>query len=260
MTTQTCPDATTARANADRKPPRKPSSVILFQGPSLFDGKPIVVIATGIGRKSKNPKTGKMVQTYIMRSDMDPHATLLAKKDRTVCGTCPYASGNGCYVSVFKAPLTVWRCFERGSIPVATAEDIARLQTLPMRIGSYGDPGAVPLEVWSQLTSTNGSARTGYTHAWRTRSDLAPFAMASVDSAVEGHVARSQGWRTFRVISDDVDTGARPGEIECLSDSRGKSCIDCKLCSGKSEKSAKASIWITAHGSKSNRVGLTILQ
>jgi heterodisulfide reductase subunit C len=86
--------------------------------------------------------------------------------------------------------------------------------------------------------------------------------MASADSAAEHHVARAAGWRTFRVINagDDVDAGARPGEIECLAESRGKSCVDCGLCHGSGPKAARASIYIAAHGAKASRVGLAILQ
>ena len=36
----------------------KPNGIILWEGPSLIDGAPIVVIATGIKRASRNAKTG----------------------------------------------------------------------------------------------------------------------------------------------------------------------------------------------------------
>lgn len=41
--------------------------VILYQGPSLIDGAPIVVIANRIVLESGNAKTGAMVQTFIIR-------------------------------------------------------------------------------------------------------------------------------------------------------------------------------------------------
>jgi hypothetical protein len=43
--------------------------IVLYRGPSLLDGSPIVAIAT-IG--STNVKTGPMVQTWILRADMNP--------------------------------------------------------------------------------------------------------------------------------------------------------------------------------------------
>lgn len=237
------------------------NSVVLWEGPSLFDGAPLVVVATGLRRGSRNVKTGAMVQTWILRVSENPVASVKSGADSSNCGTCPHRSGAGCYVDVSRAPLAVWRSYQRGAIPHATEADRARIRSLPLRIGSYGDPGAVPLAVWEQVTAT-GQRRTGYTHAWRARPDLAGLCMASADSAAESHVARAAGWRTFRVINanDDVDAGARPGEIECLAESRGRSCIDCGLCHGKHATSAKASIFIAAHGSKSARVGLAILQ
>ena len=41
---------------------RKPQGVVLYRGPSLLNGRRIVVVATGLCRMSKNPKTGNMVQ------------------------------------------------------------------------------------------------------------------------------------------------------------------------------------------------------
>jgi hypothetical protein len=49
---------------------------IIYQGPSLLDGAPIVVIAN---YSKSNRKTGGVVQTYILRADMNP---LEASKDR----------------------------------------------------------------------------------------------------------------------------------------------------------------------------------
>ena len=49
---------------------KKPSGYVIYDGPSLIDGKPIIAIA--ITKKSTNSKTGGMVQTYIIRKDIDP--------------------------------------------------------------------------------------------------------------------------------------------------------------------------------------------
>ena len=49
---------------------KNPNGYIIYEGASLLDGKPIVAIAlTG---KSTNTKTGAMIQTFIIRSDIDP--------------------------------------------------------------------------------------------------------------------------------------------------------------------------------------------
>ena len=44
-------------------------SAIIYNGPSLLDDKPIVVIAT---YSNRNTKTGHVVQTYILREDIHP--------------------------------------------------------------------------------------------------------------------------------------------------------------------------------------------
>jgi hypothetical protein len=60
---------------------------IIYEGPSLYDGAPIVVLVqTG----SSNRKTGDMVQTYILRSDIDPITASRTGKDSAICGTCPH--------------------------------------------------------------------------------------------------------------------------------------------------------------------------
>ncbi|NQS89555.1 DUF2513 domain-containing protein, partial [Patescibacteria group bacterium] len=49
----------------------KKAGLILWKGKSLIDGQRIMVIATGVFGKSTNRKTGEMIQTYIMKRDMD---------------------------------------------------------------------------------------------------------------------------------------------------------------------------------------------
>jgi hypothetical protein len=40
----------------------KPNGAILYRGPSLLDGAPIVAIVTGLASTSANAKTGAMLQ------------------------------------------------------------------------------------------------------------------------------------------------------------------------------------------------------
>ena len=47
---------------------KKPTGYVIYDGPSLADGAPIIVIAT---IKSGNSKTGDMLQTWIIRKDID---------------------------------------------------------------------------------------------------------------------------------------------------------------------------------------------
>ena len=50
----------------------------LYEGASVLDGKPIVVLAT---LETSNAKTGAMVQTWILRSDVEPHQAVKTGDD-----------------------------------------------------------------------------------------------------------------------------------------------------------------------------------
>ena len=65
------------------------NTVELWRGPSRIDGAPIVVLMSGL-QKSDNGKTGNMVQTYILRADMEPTEALARGLDVSICGDCPH--------------------------------------------------------------------------------------------------------------------------------------------------------------------------
>ena len=58
------------------------TGVILYEGPSHIDGAPIVVIANRITAPSTNDKTGAMVQTFIIRADVNPYRALKTGQDK----------------------------------------------------------------------------------------------------------------------------------------------------------------------------------
>ena len=62
----------------------KPNGYILYEGPSGIDGAPIVVIATGFANSSANAKTGDMIQTWIIRSDIAPHHAVKSGDDASI--------------------------------------------------------------------------------------------------------------------------------------------------------------------------------
>lgn len=232
---------------------RRPNSLVIWQGQSLIDGAPLIVIASGL-RSSKNLKTGDMVQTYILRADVSPLAAVRAGADASICGTCIHrgaaanGSGRTCYVEVGKGPEAIWKAWQRGRIPAAGAEPVATGRTV--RLGTYGDPAAVPADIWRGLL--RGSAgRTGYTHQWRTAwidISLRTLVMASADTPADRHAAVAAGWRTFRVAlpSDPVRL---PGESVCpASAEAGKklTCAQCRACSGANGR--RGTIVIAAHG------------
>ena len=98
---------------------KKPSGVILYQGPSLLDGAPIVVIATGLENSSNN-KTGNMIQTHILCADMLPVAAIQEGKDSSICGDCVHR-GDGTGKGVHVTSVSIKRrlpCIRRSCVAV----------------------------------------------------------------------------------------------------------------------------------------------
>jgi hypothetical protein len=96
---------------------------------------------------------------------------------------------------------------------------------------------------------------TGYTHAWKYCDPLHKhYCMASCDTEEEALLARSNGWRTFRVTESPGDRSLSDEVICPASDEAGKKlqCIDCGACNGTSQ-GRKSHIVIKAHGSKVKR-------
>jgi len=238
----------------------QPTGMILYRGPSMLDGAPIIAIVTGLDGKARNTKTGLMLQTWIMRDDIAPHEALKTGDDASVCGDCQHRPINGgaCYVRVFQAPLVVWKAAQRGIYAQAADLDAMRKAGAGrvVRLGSYGDPAAVPAAIWRALVA-NAAAHTGYTHQWRNAPDLADLCMASADSPEEATQAQAQGWRTFRVRA--ASEAVQSKEFVCpASKEAGQKtdCASCRACGGTSSK-AKASPVIIAHGATARRFTVT---
>jgi hypothetical protein len=224
----------------------KPAGYILYRGPSVLDGAPIVAIAT---MSTTNDKTGDMVQTWILRDDISPLDATKAGQDASVCGDCPHRHylGGACYVTVFQAPLGIWKAYKRGKYSTNTEEFMSRIANRRVRFGAYGDPAAVPVTVWAPIA--NGCiGYTGYTHQVnhiKFDSRILNYAMQSVDTAEQAIQAKGRYFRV-KLANDPV----LPREVECLSDSIGKSCADCLLCDGGTKGK---SVYITVHGAKAKR-------
>ena len=238
----------------------KPNGAILYRGPSMLDGAPIVVIATGLTGKSRNAKTGDMVQTWILRDDVDPHDATKGGEDASICGDCVHrpALGGSCYVKVFQAPKSVWKAFQRGVYSEGLDYAVQAAAGRMVRLGSYGDPAAVPLRVWEAFTSL-AEGWTGYTHQWRTApAGFKPLVMASADSEAEGIIARVSGWRTFRVRTASEPILAKQEFMCPASEEAGRKtdCASCKACMG-TESKARVSPVIIAHGNTARRFTLT---
>lgn len=239
----------------------KPNGYILFEGPSAIDGKPIVVIATGFADSSANPKTGDMIQTWILRSDIAPHHAVKSGDDESICGDCQHrpamreaveARGDAfisCYVKAFQAPLSVYGAYQRGRYPRATKAEIAKLcEGRMVRFGSYGDPYAAPISIWRAMAS-KALGWTGYTHQWRKAgADWTRLVMASADSLAEMGEAHARGFRTFRVTAKPFENVKGVETVCPASKEKGAvtDCATCRACMGTASK-ARVSIQIARH-------------
>lgn len=232
-----------------------PNGIIVYEGPSRLDNEPIVVVATGLKQNSTNSKTGAMIQTYILRQDLSPIEAVKSGEDASICGDCIHrgdgtGAGRSCYVTLFHGPRAVYAAYKRGIYAKASLAEVMEAMTNRMvRLGTYGDPAAVPLSFIQALTSS-ALGHTGYIHQWRkVDKEYAKFCMASADTEADMHEAHALGYRTFRVTANPNEN-IKGLEIICpASEEAGRktSCVDCKACMGTSGK-AKVSIQIAAHG------------
>ena len=228
------------------------NSLIVYEGPSTIDGAPIVVILTGLDQSSANGKTGDLIQSFIIRADVEPHDALKTGDDASVCGLCPHRPlivrmlakvgivSSPCYVKVHESVLSVYRAFRRGSYARAAsvAQVAAALRGRKLRLGTYGDPAAAPVELWALLVSLS-AGHVGYTHQWQAHGfDAAawsPLVMASADTADEAAQATAMGMRYFRV---SIGVDKQPLEVTCpasVEGGRKAQCSDCMLCGGTSK-------------------------
>ena len=239
--------------------------MIIYSGPSLIDGKPIVAIAIA---KSGNTKTGNMVQTYIIRADMSPLEASKNGADFSICGACPHrgnatndenrkqAIGRSCYVNLGQGPTVVFKAFSRGVYSTATGHKaIAAIGKGRMvRLGTYGDPAAVPAYIWESLLS-EASGHTAYTHQSGVESAQArpDFMMISADTEAQARIAWNDGNRTFRVVKSTHEIIAGR-EILCPASKEAgfrTTCNSCGLCGGNAVKAK--SIAIVDHGPQRKR-------
>ena len=222
---------------------------IIYNGPSLLDGKPIVVIAT---YSKRNSKTGHVVQTYIIRSDMDPREASKTGEDYSICGDCimrglpttdlarKIAKGRRCYVNLGQGVLIVYRAFLDGVYKPGSARAMGRGRFV--RVGTYGDPAAVPQEIWDELLA-EASTWTAYSHQSGWRPDIA---MQSADNYAQAWSHWRAGRRTFRVVTgvDQIDSAHEALCPASKEAGRRVQCTACKLCKGGT---AAKSIAIVEH-------------
>lgn len=270
-------------------PPIKdlPNGWTIYRGPSRFTGEPIAVVVTGVKDRSGNEKTGYLVQTWILPLDQAgkailPHVAVHTGEDRRVCGECPLrlANSGGCYVRLDTAPREVAASYNRGIYPDAAPEYVAAIvadhvragRIDGFRLGSWGDPAAVPATVWRPIVAivqAAGGKTPGYTHAWReayatsreavATADVYGFLMASAHGAADRLRARSAGFRAFTLLSEPK---AIPGTFGCpATPEQGyrKTCGECGACDGKrSADDKRADPVIVVHGGSARKAAATI--
>jgi hypothetical protein len=236
---------------------KKPSGYIIYRGASLLDDKPIIVVA--ITGKSSNSKTGDMIQTYILADNgKSPVESAKALDDVSVCGDCKHRRGLGgsCYVNLGQGPRAVMDGVIRGIYALSDGYNVSTaVLGRKVRLGTYGDPAAVPAYVWKTLLE-GANSHTGYTHQWKNgKADhVKQWCMASVDTPKEAALAKMEGWRTFRVrVADGSPEYSH--EMKCPASAemnKRLTCDTCMACSGGID-SKKASVTIIVHGSLKNR-------
>ena len=220
------------------------------RGYVLQEGDGFVVIAT---MKTTNRKTGDMVQTWILLRDVSPVEGVKTGLDAdTVCAGCVFASGNGCYVNVGQAPLAVWKGYHANIYPYLEPREYKSVfANRLLRFGAYGNPSKIPLPKVKALAKAC-FAWTGYFHDWHSmpkRSAVAygRYLMASTETEASRLHAKSLGLRYFHVSEDKPDETR-----ECLADTIGLTCEQCRLCMGTTKKNQR-SIWINPHGSQKTK-------
>jgi hypothetical protein len=213
---------------------------LIYKGPSRIDGAPIIVVAVW---DSSNRKTGNMLQTYILREDIDPRDANKYGEDYSICGTCDLkgdptfdpdaklATGRKCYVVIGQGPVIVFKTYKNGGYPDYTNTADRRMigAGRMVRIGTYGDGAAAPDGVWDDLLF-GAAGHTAYSH---NGGDPARY-MVSADSLGR---------------AEDRHEIIKGQEIECPSD-RGVKCSDCGLCAGTSVQAKSIAIVVHGGGAK----------
>ena len=222
---------------------------IAYEGPSVIDGRPIVVIVNKL-QGSANEKTGAdLVQTFIIRSDVGPVEALKTGDDVSICGQCGHrpilARETGeipCYVNVGRSVRSVFEAYKRGRYVKVTPAQLRKiLARRKVRLGTYGDPFAAPVAMWQEILAET-AGHVGYSHQWQAvgfdHASWAPLVMASADTADEAAQANLHGMRVLRV---SVGVDRQAGESTCPASAEGgrrATCDKCMLCAGTS-KSAR---------------------
>lgn len=243
-------------------------TLILYHGPSAFDGEPIVALLTA---GSANKKTGPMPTVWVLHAEIDPWEAVRVGADKAVCGDCPQRKtaptrdAPQCYTygNVLRAAAGMLKALHRGSYLDGTNFSVEQLreylsacahfgQAKAIRSCAYGDMAAVHIAAWEKLDRARrivGLGVRGYTHQWRSAHHLRQTHMASVHTLQTAQEAQALGWRTF-LSNDPTKVDLPSGGVLCLASKEAghrTNCTECTLCSG-AHRAGAPSVYIADHG------------
>ena len=228
----------------------KTTGIVLYDGPSKLNGKPIITIAT---LKSQNIKTGKMISCWTLPKSYPPTVAIDLGEDDAVCncnlrGTLATVNGKTknvgriCYVLNYQAPTTIYHKYHRGGYAPLDKNNIALFKNRMVRFGVYGCPTATPIKIIHDIVKLC-RGWTAFTSGWRNGHNkiYQQYCQASVNSVIQAKEAQQRGWKTFRVSEDGLPL---KNETVCSS-IYGVKCVDCGICNGNT-----ANVVIKIHGTK----------
>jgi hypothetical protein len=227
----------------------KQTGYILYEGKSLLNGKNIVAIAPGFKRKSHNPKTGDMIQVWILSTNNYPLKAHDLGEDKATCGDCKHRHWNTCYLNKMQAILNVYKSFKRGNYSILS--DYSIFTNKSVRIGAYGDPTAVPTYIWENVLQY-ATGHTAYSHQWAKKKNkrYMNYCMASCDTINEAKKAIKMGYKPFLLLA--TTPNIPEGIFNCPASKENGSkmnCKSCKCCSGNSS-TVHAYPCIAIHGAR----------
>jgi hypothetical protein len=204
-------------------------------------------------RSSANSKTGDMVQLAILPIDNKP-TQAIKNKQLPNCSDCALIST--CYVNT----VSLNAVYEQTIGQAVSA--VPKQLRQAIRLGSWGDPGLLPLDLLQQLSRAAG-AHTGYTHLWQDiPAEYGAVLMASIDHLTAKQqgltvdqlkqLAWDKGYRTYSILQPGEQHSAQ--ERPCLYVSNNTQCRYCKLCNGAG---SKRSIAAPLHGPNNKQTAYT---
>ncbi len=117
------------------------NSYVVWEGISLIDGSPIVLILTGFVLPTSNRQTGRLLQSWILQQEIIPTYAAKNALDVGICGDCPLkmSQTGSCYVNLLPVN-NIYRKYVAGTYLKLGANEIEVLKRYryPIRIGSYG--------------------------------------------------------------------------------------------------------------------------